>query len=54
MSACEWCWQEARKRAFLLGTLDTRSVTEHYIKILNEQDSQCPERRKYSQLKGEE
>lgn len=46
MSACEWCWSQAQRRAMLCGG----SVADRYREILAEQDSMgaladCPDRR---------
>jgi hypothetical protein len=46
VSACEWCWSQAQRRAMLCGG----SVADRYREILAEQDSMgaladCPDRR---------
>ena len=46
MSACEWCWSAASKRAMLCGG----NVTDRYHEMLEEQNNlgphaDCPEAR---------
>ncbi len=47
MSACEWCWAEAARRALLTGG----STADHYSNVLAEQQALgphalCPEIRR--------
>ena len=47
MSACEWCWAEASRRAMLTGG----STADHYSNVLAEQQAMgshalCPEVRR--------
>jgi len=52
MSACEWCWREASRRAGLLGG----STADRYIEVLDEQQKNptCPELLRLAQEACEE